>query len=79
MAIIGEVLAGVDGHGRGEVHVEPDRRRAIELGVRLAGPGDVLIVAGKGHELEQEVEGRRQPFDDRDEVRRAVQQSGRHL
>jgi UDP-N-acetylmuramoyl-L-alanyl-D-glutamate--2,6-diaminopimelate ligase len=76
MAIIGEVLAGIDGHGRAEVHVEPDRRRAIELGARLAGPGDVLIVAGKGHELEQEVEGRRQPFDDRDEVRRAVQQSG---
>ena len=74
LAIIGEVLAGVDGSGRAELHVEPDRRRAIELGVRLAGPGDVLLVAGKGHELEQEVGGRTTPFDDRDEVRRAVLQ-----
>ena len=72
MSIIGDVLAGVDARGRAQLHVEPDRRRAIELGVRMARPGDVLIVAGKGHELEQELEGRRQPFDDREEVRRAV-------
>ena len=72
MAIIGDVLAGIDGSGRAEVHVEPDRRRAIELAARQARPGDALLVAGKGHELEQEVGGRRQPFDDRDEVRRAV-------
>ncbi len=77
MAIISDVLAGVDGLGRAEVHVEADRRRAIELGVRLARPGDVLLVAGKGHEQEQEMDGRRQPFDDRDEVRRAVLQAGR--
>ena len=72
MAIIGDVLGGVDGRGRAQVHVEPDRRRAIELGVRLARPGDVLLVAGKGHELEQEIAGQRHPFDDREEVRRAV-------
>jgi len=78
MSIIGDVLAGVDGGGRAEFHVEPDRRRAIELGARLARPGDVLLVAGRGHEVEQELDGRRQPFDDRDEVRRAVVQSGRH-
>ena len=72
MAIIGDVLTGIDGSGRAEVHVEPDRRRAIELGVREARAGDALLVAGKGHEVEQEVGGRRQPFDDRDEVRRAV-------
>ncbi len=72
MAIIGDVLGGIDGRGRAEVHVEPDRRRAIELAVRQARPGDVLLVAGKGHEVEQEVAGRREPFDDRDEVRRAI-------
>jgi len=76
MAIIGDVLAGMDGQGRAQVHVEPDRRRAIELGVREAEAGDVLLVAGKGHEVEQEIGGRRQPFDDRDEVRRAVMQAG---
>ena len=77
MSIIGEVLAGIDGRGRAEVHVEADRRQAIELGVRLARPGDVLLVTGKGHEVEQEVAGRRLPFDDRDEVRRAVLKGGR--
>ena len=72
MAIIGDVLGGIDAASRADVHVEPDRRQAIDLGVRLAGRGDVLVVAGKGHETEQEVAGRRDPFDDRDEVRRAV-------
>ncbi len=73
MAIIGDVLAGIDDdRARAEVHVEPDRRRAIEMGVRLAHPGDVLLVAGKGHELTQDIGANRQPFDDRDEVRRAV-------
>jgi len=71
MSIIGDVLGGISGQGA-EVHVEADRRRAIELGVRLAGPGDVLLIAGRGHEAEQEIDGRRQPFDDRDEVRRAI-------
>jgi UDP-N-acetylmuramoyl-L-alanyl-D-glutamate--2,6-diaminopimelate ligase len=72
MGIIADVLAGVDGRGRAQVHVEPDRRRAIELAVRLARAGDVVVVAGKGHELEQDVGGHRQPFDDRDELRRAL-------
>ncbi len=71
-AIIDDVLAGIDGSGGAEVHVEADRRRAIELGVRLARAGDVLVVAGKGHETEQEVGGRRLPFDDRTELRRAL-------
>ncbi len=70
LAIIDDVLAGISGGA--EVHVEVDRRRAIELGVRLAQPGDVLLVAGKGHETEQEVAGRRLPFTDRIELRRAL-------
>lgn len=77
MAIIGDILGGVDGRASAEVRVEPDRARAIALGVRLAGPGDVLLVAGKGHEQYQEIAGRREPFDDRDQVRHAVAQSGR--
>jgi UDP-N-acetylmuramoyl-L-alanyl-D-glutamate--2,6-diaminopimelate ligase len=42
-----------------------DRRAAIEAAVRLAGPGDTLLVAGKGHETGQETGGRVLPFDDR--------------
>jgi len=72
LAIISDVLAGIDGQGGAELHVEPDRRLAIELGVRTARPGDVLLVAGKGHEVEQDIGGRRRAFDDRDEVRQAI-------
>ena len=48
-----------------DVAVEPDRRAAIERAVRTAGPSDVLVVAGKGHETGQEVAGVVHPFDDR--------------
>jgi UDP-N-acetylmuramoyl-L-alanyl-D-glutamate--2,6-diaminopimelate ligase len=63
VAIIEEVRAGCDGPA--ELHVEPDRRRAIELGLRLAQSPDVLLVAGKGHETTQQVGDEFLPFDDR--------------
>ncbi len=53
--------------------VEPDRRAAIERAVREARPGDVLVVAGKGHETGQDVGGTVTPFDDRDVLRQALQ------
>jgi UDP-N-acetylmuramoyl-L-alanyl-D-glutamate--2,6-diaminopimelate ligase len=63
-AIVAEIVAGV-GVGRENVRVEPDRRAAIELAVSLARDGDVLLVAGKGHEQGQELAGGRKiPFDD---------------
>jgi len=59
-AIIDEILAGGPGLER-----EVDRRAAIERAIALAAPGDVLVIAGKGHEREQELAGgRREPFDD---------------
>ena len=57
--------------GRGYV-IELDRRRAIEMAVDLASPGDVLLIAGKGHEPYQEVHGVRTAFDDRSEARVAL-------
>jgi UDP-N-acetylmuramoyl-L-alanyl-D-glutamate--2,6-diaminopimelate ligase len=60
LAIIDEILAGMDG----EETVEPDRARAIELAVELAAPGDVVVIAGKGHERGQEIAGVVLPFDD---------------
>jgi UDP-N-acetylmuramoyl-L-alanyl-D-glutamate--2,6-diaminopimelate ligase len=65
LAIIEEIVAGVPGGRRGHVAVEPDRRAAIELALRAARPGDVVVIAGKGHEQGQRIGDRVLPFDDR--------------
>ncbi len=62
-AIIAEILAGIP-EGT-SVTVEPDRRAAIRRALALAGAGDVVLVAGKGHESFQELAARTIPFDDR--------------
>jgi UDP-N-acetylmuramoyl-L-alanyl-D-glutamate--2,6-diaminopimelate ligase len=68
-AIIAEILEGT---GEG-IERETDRRRAIARAVESAAPGDVVVVAGKGHEQGQEFEGgRKEPFDDVTEVRAAL-------
>jgi UDP-N-acetylmuramoyl-L-alanyl-D-glutamate--2,6-diaminopimelate ligase len=69
-AIIEQVLAGIP--ERSAVTVEPDRRAAIVAAVEAAGPGDVVVVAGKGHERSIEVGGASLPFDDRHEAAAAV-------
>jgi len=61
-AIIADVLRGVpDG---ADVVVRPDRADAVDLVVDLARAGDVVVVAGKGHETEIDLGDRRVPFDD---------------
>jgi UDP-N-acetylmuramoyl-L-alanyl-D-glutamate--2,6-diaminopimelate ligase len=60
LAIIDEILGGTTG----EPEVEPDRARAIERAIEIARPGDVVVIAGKGHERGQEVAGVVTPFDD---------------
>jgi UDP-N-acetylmuramoyl-L-alanyl-D-glutamate--2,6-diaminopimelate ligase len=65
--ILTAMSAGVPDGTR--VLIEPDRRRAIAAAVGLARAGDVLLVAGKGHEQGQEVGGVITPFDDRVELR----------
>lgn len=63
-AIIGDIVAGAV-TGESELLVEPDRRQAIVEATRRASTGDVVIIAGKGHERGQEVNGIITPFDDR--------------
>jgi UDP-N-acetylmuramoyl-L-alanyl-D-glutamate--2,6-diaminopimelate ligase len=73
LAIMAEVRAGVaTGDGAATLIVEADRRTAIRRALADAGPGDVVVIAGKGHETSQEVAGRQIPFNDADEARRAL-------
>src|SRR4029079_16497432 len=55
-----------------DVEVDLDRRSAIESAITGAGPGDVVVIAGKGHEQGQEVAGVVHPFDDREVAREAL-------
>jgi UDP-N-acetylmuramoyl-L-alanyl-D-glutamate--2,6-diaminopimelate ligase len=69
------VLAGaleVADEQRAEVLEIGDRREALATAVRLARPGDTLLVAGKGHETGQEIAGRVHPFDDREVLREVL-------
>lgn len=72
-AIRAAVLAGAARVADGaEVLEIGDRRAAIAHALAIAGSGDTVLVAGKGHETGQEVDGVLHPFDDRDEVRAAL-------
>jgi UDP-N-acetylmuramoyl-L-alanyl-D-glutamate--2,6-diaminopimelate ligase len=72
-AIIDEILAGMGNGGRrAQKHVRVDRRDAIALAIELAGPGDAVIIAGKGHETYQVLRDRTVPFDDRQVARAAL-------
>ncbi len=83
--ILRQVVPGLAAGGKSEVTgtaartgapgylVEPDRRAAIKLAVSLARPEDVLLVAGKGHETTQTIGSQKLPFDDRTELRAALE------
>ena len=77
MTIIDAILKGINEvkgnreQGIGVV-VEPDRKKAIEYALRNAKEGDVVVIAGKGHETTQEIKGVKYPFDDREMVRNFV-------
>jgi len=74
-AIIDEILAGIPAAKRGEVVVERDRRSAIERIITESGEGDVVLLAGKGHENYQIVGKEKRHFDDVEEARRAIARS----
>jgi UDP-N-acetylmuramoyl-L-alanyl-D-glutamate--2,6-diaminopimelate ligase len=87
LAIIADVEAGLRAAGLSRIApqkagnapgylVEPDRRAAIALGLDVAAPGDIVLIAGKGHEDYQLVAGRRLDFDDRSVVRALMAERG---
>jgi UDP-N-acetylmuramoyl-L-alanyl-D-glutamate--2,6-diaminopimelate ligase len=68
--IIEDVIAGFETPSR--VRVEPDRATAIQQAIANSRPGDVVLVAGKGHETWQEINGQRIPFSDETAIRAAL-------
>ena len=74
LGIIDAILGGVNRtieqpEQSSNVFVEPDRKKAIEYALANAAEGDVVVIAGKGHETTQEIMGVKYPFDDREIVR----------
>lgn len=69
-AIAADILVGAVGD---HVQVELDRAAAIALALRGAGPHDVVLLAGKGHETTQDIGGKKLPFDDRVVARRLLE------
>jgi len=70
MAIIEDILSGIE--NKGKVLVEQDRRKAIELAISMAQEGDVILIAGKGHEDYQEIKGVKYPFKDSEVVKEVL-------
>jgi UDP-N-acetylmuramoyl-L-alanyl-D-glutamate--2,6-diaminopimelate ligase len=65
--IVADIMAGIA--ARAEVQVQRDRGRAIATAINQAGAGDIVLIAGKGHEDYQQIGERRWPFDDREQAR----------
>ena len=66
--ILADMQAGLDAEAMKHTLAITDRRQAIRTAVRLAQAGDVILIAGKGHEDYQEIQGVKHHFDDREEV-----------
>ena len=72
--IINDMLAGLNAQQMKKVLSIADRREAIRTACMLAQKGDVILIAGKGHEDYQEIKGVKHHFDDREEVRKIFEQ-----
>lgn len=75
LAIIHDAVVGLR-ETKTDFTTEPDRRRAIALAVRLAKPGDIVLIAGKGHEKVQVIGDTSHPFDDVEVTEKAIRAMG---
>ena len=73
MAIIDDMKAGVSASQVRKTLTQPDRQEAIKTAVSFAQPGDIILVAGKGHETYQEIKGVKHDFDDRVVLREMIE------
>lgn len=74
--IIADMEAGVEGQHYKKILKIIDRREAIRTASMLAGKGDVILIAGKGHETYQEIAGIKHPFDDKQIIKEIFEQRG---
>lgn len=63
--ILGDMIAELSVEDMQKIHIQAERRKAIKFALENLGTGDILLIAGKGHEKYQEIAGHRYPFDDR--------------
>ena len=70
--ILADMVAGLDADAMRHTLMITDRRQAIHAAVRMAQSGDVILIAGKGHEDYQEINGVKHHFDDREEVTKII-------
>jgi len=78
LTIISEIEPGLKSSGV-KYTIEPDRTAAIKAAIEAAEPGDVVLIAGKGHEKEQILNGRTIPFDDTEVARAALHELGARM
>jgi UDP-N-acetylmuramoyl-L-alanyl-D-glutamate--2,6-diaminopimelate ligase len=74
--ILAQIAAGFGAASAERFRIEPDRQRAIDEMLRLAQPGDTVLIAGKGHETYQEFADTVVPFDDRLHARETLELLG---
>ena len=77
LAIIADIETGLRTAGLKNYKIEPDRGRAIAMAVGMAGPGDIVLIAGKGHEAFQILKDRTAAFDDRETARETLRKLDR--
>lgn len=73
LSIIEDIMRGIPGEHKYKVDIEIERRKAIEKAVEMALPGDILVVAGKGHETYQIFKNRTIHFDDREVLKESIE------
>ncbi|WP_205509033.1 UDP-N-acetylmuramoyl-L-alanyl-D-glutamate--2,6-diaminopimelate ligase [Longitalea arenae] len=69
LQILAEMETGLNTAARRKFVSVPDRKEAIKLAISMARPGDIVLIAGKGHEKYQEIKGVKHPFDDKQVMR----------
>jgi UDP-N-acetylmuramoyl-L-alanyl-D-glutamate--2,6-diaminopimelate ligase len=72
--IIQEILEGIQNNNMASVRVNPDRREAIREAINMASSGDIVVIAGKGHEDYQILADRTIHFDDREVAREILRE-----